>query len=370
MVYRNERILLESHDIKVIPFERYNDDIDDSNLSSRIRLALSTTWSQQSYQAIADIIRRERPDLAHFHNTFPLISPSAYAACKKYNVPVVQTLHNYRLICPGALLQRDGHPCENCVGTNLLPALRHRCYRGSLAATGALTSMLAYNRIRGSYQYNVDSYIALTQFAASKLKEGGLPANKIFVKPNFLPDPPEPGLGQGGYAVYVGRLSSEKGVLTLIKGWKSLKHIPLKILGDGPLKAELIETARAASLPVEFLGSVDRKQVLEIVRGAAFQIIPSEWYEGFPMVVLEAYACGTPILASKIGSLDEIVLQDITGLKFTPGNPDDLTSTIQSLWPNKEKLLSYRTNARRQFDYAYSEKTNVTKLLDIYSKAR
>ena len=368
-VYRNERSLLEGHDIKVIPFERYNDDIDDSDVLSRIHLALSTSWSQQSYKAISDIIRHEQPDIAHFHNTFPQMSPSVYAACKKYNVPVIQTLHNYRLICPGALLQRNGHPCEDCVGINLLPALRHRCYRDSLAATGALTSMLIYNRIRGSYQSNVDSYIALTDFAASRLRAGGLPEDKIHVKPNFLPDPPEPGLGQGGYAVYVGRLSPEKGILTLIKAWAALKDIPLKILGDGPLMNQLTEIARSDSLPVEFLGSVHRARVIETVRDAALQIVPSECYEGFPMVVLEAYACGTPLLASRIGSLDEIVLDGITGLKFTAGDPEDLTNTIQSLWTDKEKLCSYRANARRQFDDNYTAQANLHELLAIYEKA-
>ena len=370
VVYRNERSLLESHGIKVIPFERYNDDINDSDLSSRLRLAFSTSWSRQSYKAISEVIRQEQPDIAHFHNTFPQMSPSVYAACKRFNVPVIQTLHNYRLICPGALLQRNGHPCEDCIGTSLLPAIHHRCYRDSLAATGALTSMLVYNRIRGSYQRNVDSYIALTDFAVSRLKAGGLPKDKIHVKPNFLPDPPEPGLGQGGYAVFVGRLSSEKGILTLIKAWAGLKDIPLKILGNGPLMGQLTEIVRSASLPVELLGSVARTRVIEIVRDAALQIVPSECYEGFPLVVLEAYACGTPVLASRIGSLDEIVLEGITGLKFTAGNAEDLTNTIRSLWTDNEKLRSYRTNARRQFDKNYTAQINLNELLAIYKKAR
>lgn len=368
-VFHNERKLLAEYGAEIIPLERFNDDIDESTLLSRVNTAISTVWSRRTYKDIAEAIKTERPDIAHFHNTFPLISPSAYAACKKHKVPVVQTLHNYRLICPGALLQRNGQPCEDCVGTNLLSALRHRCYRDSVAATGAITSMLVYNRIRGSYQHNVDCYIALTDFAASRLRAGGLPGDKIHVKPNFLPDPPEPGLGQGGYALYVGRLSSEKGILTLINAWKNLRDIPLKVLGDGPMMNQVAEIARSELLPVEFLGSVSKAKVIEIVKDATFQIVPSEWYEGFPMVILEAYACGTPVIASRIGSLDEVVLEGVTGLKFTPRSQDDLKKKILSLWTDKERLTTYRENAHRQFDNNYTAQTNLAKLLEIYKKA-
>ena len=368
-VYRNERALLESAGIDVIPFERFNDDIDESTLSKRLRLALDTAWSRQTYDQVSEVLRRTRPHLAHFHNTFPLISPSAYAACRDNAVPVVQTLHNYRLVCAGALLMRDGHPCEDCVGTSLWPALRHRCYRGSLPATGAVVWMLARNRARGSYTTLVDRYIALTNFAAAKLVTGGLPKARVEVRPNFLPNPPCPGAGGGGYAVFVGRLSEEKGVRTLLDAWQSIKGFPLKMLGDGPLREELEQRARREALPVEFLGYRPREQVLAAMLNADVHIVPSECYEGFPMVVLEAYACGTPILASRIGSLAEVVVDGTTGMTFEAGDPADLARRLEELRANPLRLHAMRRAARALFEERYTAEHGLAKLLEIYGRA-
>jgi glycosyltransferase involved in cell wall biosynthesis len=301
-VFRNELTLLKKHGVDVTTFERFNDDINDSSRIKRLKLARDTAWSPTTYQDLSELVSEIRPDIAHFHNTFPLISPSAYLACREYGVPVVQTLHNFRLICPGALLIRDGRPCEDCVGTNLLPALRYRRYRGSLPATGALVWMLMRNRWHGTYTTLVNRYIALTEFAAGRLIAGGLPRDRMSVKPNFSPNISVPGTGDGGYVVYVGRLSEEKGVRTLLTAWKLVAGIPLKIMGDGPLRKELELIAMRDNISAEFLGFCDRPTIVDIVGRATFQIIPSEWYEGFPMVVVEAYACGTPVVASRIRS--------------------------------------------------------------------
>jgi glycosyltransferase involved in cell wall biosynthesis len=369
-VFRNERAMLESNRVEVIPFERFNDDIDDSTLGKRLQLALGTAWSKRAYDEVSGVVRKYRPSLAHFHNTFPLISPSAYAACQDHGVPVVQTLHNYRLICSGGLLMRDGRPCEDCVGKSLVPALRHRCYRGSLPATGAVAWMLASNRWRGVYRTLVNRYIALTSFAAARLIAGGLPERRIEVKPNFLPNAPEPGLGDGKYAVYVGRLSQEKGVLTLLEAWQRVDGLPLKLLGDGPLRQELQERAKRGALAVEFMGFRPRKDVLDIVRGAELQVIPSECYEGFPMVVLEAYACGTPVVASRIGSLDEIVVEGDSGIKFDPGDPVDLVRKLNELRADPLRLRAMRAKARALFDEKYKADKNYSRLVEIYDDAR
>lgn len=368
-VFKNELALLRDHGIDVIPFERFNDDIDDSSVFNRLSLACNTAWSPTTYRNLSQIMREKRPDIAHFHNTFPQISPSAYAACRDNDVSVVQTLHNFRLICPGALLLRDGRPCEDCIGPNLLPALRHRCYRGSLPATGALVWMLMRNRWRGTYQTLVNRYIALTEFAAGRLIAGGLPKDRICIKPNFAPGMSGPGLGDGGYAVFTGRLSEEKGVRTLLSAWKLLPKVPLKILGDGPLRNELEQFMTREKLPVEFLGFCDRNTIMSTVARAAFQIIPSEWYEGFPMVVVEAYACGTPVVASQIGSLDEIVVEGVTGVKFVPGNPQDLAAKVKALWHNAELRSKLRLSARTAFEKKYSEETNFEALMTIYEAA-
>jgi glycosyltransferase involved in cell wall biosynthesis len=369
-VFDSERALLERSGVRVIPFVRRNDDIDDDSAIARIQLALDTTWSRETYRSLRSLIELERPDVAHFHNTFPQISPSAYAACQRLGVPVVQTLHNYRLVCAGALLQRDGKPCEECLGRSpvlgLLPGLRHRCYRDSVAATGALTLMLAANRINGSYVRNVNRYVALTRFAASRLAAGGLPATRIVVKPNFLNEPPEAGIGRGGYAVYVGRLSHEKGVLTLIEAWRQIQGLRLKIAGHGPLYARLREVAESGGLNIEFLGQLNRVDVLNVVADASVQIVPSEWYEGFPMVLLEALACGTPVIAAKIGSLDEIVQEGVTGTKFPPGNAHDLAAAVRRLIADAEGLARMRQMCRETFERNYRAEQNVSQLLGIY----
>ena len=361
--------LLERHGNEVVRFERFSDDIDESTVTAKIQVALSCAWSHDVYKELSELLEKVRPDVAHFHNTFPMISPSAYAACRDKGVPVVQTLHNFRFICPGGLLLRDGRPCEDCVGTNLLPALQHRCYRGSLPATGALVWMLLRNRWNGAYQTLVNRYIALTEFAASRLVAGGLPKARIVVKPNFMADIPIPGSGNGAYTVYVGRLSPEKGIRTLLSAWKFLHGIPLKIFGDGPLRQELERFSAIEKLPVKFLGFCDRARIMEEVSGAAFQIVPSECYEGFPMVIVEAYACGTPVVASRIGSLNEIVEDGVTGVKFEPGNPRDLADKVNALWTDRARRTTLRRTARERFEMKFSGKTNFEALMDIYKAA-
>jgi glycosyltransferase involved in cell wall biosynthesis len=369
MVYANEHRLLQSQGITVIPFARNNKDIDESGLSGRLALAKNTAWCNQAYKDITEEIHKSRPDIAHFHNTFPLLSPSVYAACRDQGIPVVQTLHNYRLICPGGTLERAGHVCEDCVGTSLWPALRHRCYRDSLPATAAVVWMLARNRLRGTYQQLVNQYIALTRFAADRLINGGLPQERVAIKPNFLPNPPlHPGAGDGNYAVYVGRLSREKGLHTLLSAWRQVRNLPLKIIGDGPLRAELEQQVQQEHLSVEFLGFRAHPDVLDQVARATLQVIPSECYEGFPMTVLEAYACGTPVLASRLGSLDEIVIEGETGLKFGAGDADDLKNKVLRLQNDPELLGSLRRGARQQFEGHYTADRNFRALMTIYER--
>jgi len=367
-VYRSERNLLETT-ADVIPFERHNDDIDDSTLSKKITLAFDTGWSRKVYEELSAIIRKAQPDIAHFHNTFPRISPSAYAACRNNGVPVVQTLHNFRLICPGGFLLRDGRPCEDCVGKSLLPALQHFCYRESLPATGVVVWMLARNRWHGTYQNLVNRYIAMTEFAANRFIAGGLPRERIIVKPNFVADIPIPGTGKGGYVVYVGRLSVEKGLRTLMTAWKRLPEVPLKILGDGPLRQELEQFIAREKLPAECLGFCDRATTVDFIARAAFQVVPSEWYEGFPMVIADAYACGTPVVSSCIGSLDEIVEEGVTGVKFRPGDPLDLADKVRALWTDRVRQTNLRCSTRETFEKHYSSKNNYKALMNIYESA-
>lgn len=366
-VYRNERRLLEANGIEVIPFERFNDDIDASTLSKRVGLALNGGWSRRSYRELSALLRKSRPDVAHFHNTFPLISPGAYAACRDQGVPVVQTLHNFRFVCPQAMLQRDDRPCEECLGQSLLPALRHRCYRRSLPATLAQVWTIMLNRFLDSYSL-VDRYIALTRFAAGRLAAGGLPAARIEVRPNFLMDTPPPGDGAGGYAVYVGRLSREKGVHTLLAAWEMIGGMPLKIIGAGPEREELERKAKLRGLPVVFAGFLPPGELGEIVGKATLQVIPSEWYEGFPMALLDAYACGTPVAASRIGSLAEIVEEGKTGVTFEAGSPRSLAAAVNELRGDAPRLKIMRSRARAVFLDKYTPGKAFDALHGIYDR--
>ncbi|HKQ33721.1 MAG TPA: glycosyltransferase family 4 protein [Nitrospiraceae bacterium] len=367
-VYHHEKALLSNNGIDVVPYEMFNDNIDIATFTQRARLALDTAWSHDSYNAVSRLIEQCKPDIAHFHNTFPQISPSAYAACQDKGVPVVQTLHNFRLICPGGLLMRDGRPCEDCVGTSLIPAMRHRCYRSSLPATGAVVWMLLRNRWQGTYQTLVDRYIALTEFAANRMIVGGFPRERISVKPHSVTGVSAPGMGDGGYVVYVGRLTQEKGVRTLLRAWTHLREVPLRIIGDGALKHELEDIAKHDDLPVEFLGLRSQSDVYEYVRRAACIVVPSECYETFGMAVVEAYACGTPVIASRIGSLNEIVEEGVTGVKFDPCNSQDLAAKIHMLWDNAERRTRMRETARTTYENKYSPEKNFRGLLSIYEQ--
>jgi glycosyltransferase involved in cell wall biosynthesis len=228
--------------------------------------------------------------------------------------------------------------------------------------------MLVRNRWHGTYTTLVNRYIALTEFAAGRLIAGGLPRDRMSVKPNFAPSISEPGPGDGGYAVYVGRLSEEKGLRTLISAWKLLPQIPLKILGDGPLRQELVALTIQNKLRVEFLGFCDRPMIINTIGRAVLQVVPSECYEGFPMVVIEAFACGTPVVCSRIGSLNEIIKEGVTGIKFDPGNPLDLAAKIQMLWDDSERRTSMRETVRRTYENNYSPEKNFRALLSIYEK--
>jgi glycosyltransferase involved in cell wall biosynthesis len=368
-VYREERALLERNGVEVIPYERQSDELDTAGVLTLARSALHASWSNSVARELTSLIARTRPDVAHFHNTFPLISPSAYGACAAAGVPVVQTLHNYRLICPGAMLYRDGVPCEECVGASLLPALRHRCYRDSLPATASVVNMLWSNRRRGTYSSLVQRYVALTEFARERFIAGGLPADRIEVKPNALTSPSQAGSGEGGHAVFVGRLSAEKGVHTLIDAWRALPDIRLKIAGDGPMRAQLEAQANRHGLNVEFMGRLERSRVAEVMGDASFAVVPSQWYEGFPMVVVEAFACGTPVVASRLGSLAEIVREGITGRLFTPGDPQALGAAVRAMLHAPEALREMRKHAREEFDARYSAAASFQTLMEIYQRA-
>ena len=364
---RNEVQMLRGRGLDVITFERCNDDLDESTLRAKVKIAANTIWSQRSRSELRGVLRQVRPNVVHVHNTFSMLSPSVYGACKNAGVPVVQTLHNFRFFCPAALFLRDGKPCEDCLDRSLLQSVRHRCYRDSLSATAVLATMLAVHRTIGTYSHHIDRYIALTQFARGKVLKGGIAEDKLVVKPNFLPNPPPAAAGGGGYVLYIGRLLEGKGTETLLRAWRELPSIRLKIIGDGALRAPLEGMARRENLNVEFAGRQDRDVVLDALGKAELLVVPSECYEGFPLVVAESFACGTPILASRIGSLDELVEEGVTGAKFAAGDAQALAASVRRLLADQISLRRMRAAARAYFDAHLTEEQNFTQLMNIYS---
>jgi glycosyltransferase involved in cell wall biosynthesis len=361
-----EVAVLKAHGHDVSQYYLRNDSIDAIN---RLRLSARTIWSRPAFRDLKRLFRTYRPQIAHFHNTLPLISPAAYYAARAENVRVVQTLHNFRLCCVNAVLFRDGKVCESCLGLAIpWHGIVHRCYRGSLAASAAVTTMTAAHRLLGTWRNAVDVYIAPSDFSRSKLVEGGLPADQIVVKPNFVHADPGPGSGNGGYAVYVGRLSAEKGVETLLKAWCRLGGtLPLKIVGDGPLAASVHEASMRGG--IHWLRSVSHETVLDVIGDAAFLILPSQCYETFGRVVVEAFAKGTPAIVSGMGAMAELVDDGHTGLHFKPGDAEDLVIQIRRLLADPLKLGQMREAARRKFVQRYTADANHRMLMAIYERA-
>jgi glycosyltransferase involved in cell wall biosynthesis len=366
-VFVDETTLLEARDHLVLRYEVHNDQVERVN---RLALAKDTVWNSAAYRELGALIRRERPDVVHFHNTLPLVSPAGYYAARAEGVPVIQTLHNYRLLCPVALFFRDGRVCEDCMGKAVpWPGVVHKCYRGSRAASGVIAAMLTVHRVLRTWTEMVDVYVALTEFARSKFIEGGLPAGKIVVKPNFVAPDPGRGQGGGGYALFVGRLAPEKGTGTMLAAWKRLgTRIPLKIVGDGPLRDRVVGAAARRS-NVEWLGHRPVEEVHALMGKADMLVFPSEWYETFGRVAVEAFAVGTPVIAAKIGAVAELVEHGRTGLEFRPGDPEDLVTQVEWALSHPAELRRMRDEVRAEFEAKYTAERNYRALMEIYEAA-
>jgi glycosyltransferase involved in cell wall biosynthesis len=359
-----ERLLREmGHEVSI--YEEDNKIIESLN---PIEVFKRTLWSQPSYEIVRKRLTHSPHDIVHIQNFFPLISPSAHYAAQAMGVPVIQTLRNYRLICPNGLFFRDGKVCEDCMGLPIpYPGVMHRCYRGNLSASAGVTAMVSMHRLLKTWQQQVTLFIALTQFARDKFIQGGFPADKIVVKPNFVHPDPGIGSGSGGYALYVGRLSVEKGLDTLLQAWNHLSSpFPLKIIGEGPL-IDLVQAHQ--SKQVEWLGRRPLPEVYQLMGEATVLIFPSNWYETFGRVAVEAFAKGTPVIGAKIGAIAELIAHGRTGRHFVPGDPADLAAQVEWMLTHPTQVQSMRKAARTEFEQRYTAKTNYAQLLKIYHRA-
>lgn len=367
-VFAAETEILRKHGHEVVEYLDDNRRIDGLN---PLVAAANTVWSYASREKLSQVLRETKPDVVHFHNTFLQISPAAYYACWKTAQPVVQTLHNYRLLCPVATFFRDGHVCEDCLDrTPPWPAVLHGCYHNSRMQTAVVAAMLVFHRLLKTWQNQVHVYIALTEFVRRKFIEGGLPEEKIVVKPNFVYSDPGIREGKGEYVLFVGRLSPEKGIKTLLWAWQYLQKIPLKIVGDGPLMDEIRAYVKMHTLEwVELIGRCNHEEVLELMKGARFLVFPSEWYEGFPVTIAETFACGVPVIASRLGAMAEIVDDGRTGLHFEPGNSEDLAAKVKWAWTHLDQMLQMGREARAEYEAKYTAERNYKMLINIYEKA-
>lgn len=361
--------LLRSHGHEVIEYRESNDRIASM---SPLRAAARTVWSLESYRAIRDTVRSARPDLVHIQNFFPLISPSAHYAARREGVPVIQSLRNFRLVCSNGLFLRDGRVCEDCLGRSVpLPGVVHACYRGSRAASTAVAGMLITHRAARTWSRVVDRYIALTDFVRCKMVEAGLPADRISVKPNFVsPDPGMGRSGEGSYALFIGRLSPEKGLMPLLEAWREIPDLPLRIAGSGPME----EVARAFILHhglsgrVELLGRQTQDQISELLSDTRVLVLPSVWYETFGRVAVEAFAAGVPVIASRLGAMAEIVEDGVSGLHFAPGDPAELASRVRWALDNPVEWREFGVRARATYEAKYTAERNYQLLMDIYGE--
>ena len=371
VVFQSEKQLLERAGHTVISYVRSNMELSDATLVHRIGIASQMIWSQKTRRDFAALLDAECPDLVHVHNTFMVISPSIYGACSERHIPVVMTLHNFRLLCPASSFFRMGTVCEECVDHSLVRSVLHGCYRNSRKASAAVALTLATHRALRTWESSVTRYIALTHFAKEKFLNAGFPEKRFVIKPNFAdPDPGErPSAGE--YALFIGRIDETKGTRILLDAWKRLPVMyPLHVVGDGPDLQWMEARVRELRLSeVTFRGRLPHAAAVETVKGARFTIAPSTWYEGFPMCIVESFACGTPVLCSRLGGMSEIVEDHVTGLHFNPSDPQDLAKKVEWAWNHPVELASMGQKGRRKYETEYTAEKNYSLLIKIYEEA-
>ena len=369
-MFDQERQLLERAGHHVVTYHRSNREIGEASALSRLGLAKHMIWATDTRQQVAKLIHQEKPRLVHVHNTFMMVSPSVYAACRHAGVPVVQTLHNYRLACPEARFYRNGGVCEECLQHSLWRGVRHGCYRGSHIETAGVALMLEVHRVLRTWQKMVDCYIALTEFSRRKFIAAGLPEDRLLTKPNFIhPDPGER-MGSGKYALFVGRLSPEKGLRTLVAAWERIGcRIPVLIIGDGPERPALeAQVTERRLCNISFQGRLTRSQTLVAMKDAKFLVLPSQCYENFPMSIVEASASGIPVVCSRLGAIQELVTDGRTGLHFTPGDSEDLAAKVEWAWTHPREMEEMGREARAEYEAKYTAERNYEMLMGIYAK--
>ncbi len=364
-VVDSEAKLLTEHGHNVILYEKSNEDIKRLPLFKKIAFFLTElNFSRTVYREIKEIIKKEKPDIAHVHNIFFCITPSVYFALKEENVPIVQSLHNYRFFCVKGSFFERGAVCEKCKDKHFFNAIIKRCVGNSIFLSSLLVRLLSKREV---FLKNIDSYIATSKFSRDKFLELGLEKEKIFLKVNSLTINSGGDTRDSNYALFLGRLVDYKGIETLMEAFKINPSFNLKIIGDGPLKRKVKKFAFARK-NVEWLGSVGRDSVLKAIKNSTFVIFPSECYENMPLVIIECFAFSKPVIASNLGAIKEFVIDGENGILFEPGNAKDLASKIAYLFSRNDERREMGKNAGKTFRGLFDKENNYRALMDIYSK--
>lgn len=364
--FEEETELLRSFGHDVETYVVHNDEIGQYSPLQKVRLGFDTIWSTRSYTALQEIVRRTRREVVHFQNTLPLISPSSYWAVRAAGAAAVQTLRNFRLVCPSANLFYNGSQCERCVGRFPWPGLKRNCYRGSKIQTAAIVAMNSFHHCIGTWSNQVDRYIVAAEYTREKLRPSGIPQDRVRLKANYVPDPKIQASGQE-YALFIGRLTEEKGVTTLMEAWRGL-DIPLRVIGSGVLEAEVTSWA-AAHPAVRYEGQRSPAEIQEALSRAAFVVMPSTWNETFGRVIVEANASGIPAITTRSGAQQELVIEGETGWLCNPGDAQDLRRILLLAWTNRESTALMGHQSRAHYLKYFGAKENCALLLRIYEEA-
>ena len=339
---------------------------------SALSMGLAAVANRHATRELAQHITRFRPDVLHVHTPFPLMSPAVFWTARRHGVPTVATLHSFRYSCIAATLRRDGGICEDCVGTRLKTAgIRHRCYHDSMAASTALTASLVLHRTAGTFRHRIDRFLPLTAFAGDVLVRDGVPAEHITVKPNCVSDPGPVSeyAARDDVVLFAGRLVEEKGVDTLLRAWvrADTAGSRLVVAGDGPMSAQ-VQDAAQADTSIEFLGWTDQQRLTELQRRARVTVVPSQWYEaGPPLVLLQALGAGTPVLASDLDNISASVREEGAGLTFATGDADDLAARLGTLLRDPSQAQACSDAARALYERDHTEQASLRALEQVYA---
>jgi len=366
-VVNAERELLESHGHEVIPYYRDSRDIDNWRLSKKALMLANLSYSHRVGKDLTDFVRREIPDVAHVHNVFPLLTPAVYRVLKACGVPVVQTVHNFRFLCPNGQFYVHDQICERCQECGFYSAVLHRCMQDNVLISCAYAVAIARAWQQGILPSDIDTFIVMNGFFSERLIRAGIARECIRRLGNFVPNVLDNVPPKQNYVLYLGRLSREKGIRTLLTAWERIEDVNLRIAGSGPLNQEIRGQAQQlGSGRVELLGHVEGDSKRELVKGAVCVVVPSEWYENFPISVVEAMANGTPVVASRIGGLPEMVVDGVTGLLCEPGDAVSLAAAVRRLVSDRVLATQLAQGALTAARQLYGPELHYEGLVEIY----